>query len=244
MKTKSTAKPKKSAPKKKKKPDNLCMFAFTDSRNCAMPRWNQHKKYCLFHAHQEQQLIASGELGDELAAFTGEFRTNTDLNRALGNLFQAVARNRIPPRSAAVLAYIGQLLQHNISNLQNEIVRVDGEEGLDHVVREALDAHDGGTDRVDQQESDDAAQAAEDEAEAAEEAARAAAIANAPTDNESEDPRQRPLRKHWPGSENFFPHIVGFQFHPNHTGGIYTPIEEKSPAPALPPASSLGSPRQ
>jgi hypothetical protein len=52
------------------------------------------------------------------------------------------------------------------------------------------------------------------------------------------------LRKHWPGSENFFPHIVGFQFHPNHTGGIYTPIEEKSPAPALPPASSLGSPRQ
>jgi hypothetical protein len=245
MKTRSLAKPKKSALKKKKKPDNVCKFAFSDSRNCAMPRWKQHKKYCLFHAHQEQQLIDAGELGDELAAFSGEFRTNTDLNRALGNLFQAVAQNRIPPRSAAVLAYIGQLLQHNISNLQDEIVRVDGEEGLDHVVRSALDAHDGGTDRVDQKEADDAAQAAADDAKAAEEAAQNALLSSAPIDNESDDLSPRSSRRHWPGCEKFYPHIVGFDFHPNHTGGIYVPIVEK-PKPPIEPSSSstAGASRQ
>jgi hypothetical protein len=205
----SPAKKKKSAPKKK--PANLCQFAFTDSRNCAMPRWNQHNKYCLFHAHQEQQLIASGELGDELAAFTGEFRTNTDLNHALGNLFQAVAQNRIPPRNAAVLAYLGQLLQQNIPRVQREIARIDGEAGLEKVLRRALDAHDG-------------LRSAEEEP----------AATNAPPDARSvESQRELSLRVRSAGA-SYYPQIVGFNFHPNGTGGIYVP----KPDPPSPTNSS------
>jgi hypothetical protein len=134
---------------KKEKLISTCAFAYSDLRSCAMPRWRAHSKYCLFHAHQAQQLLDARKLGVELATCTGEFRTNTDLNRALGSLFKAVAENRIPPRNAAVLAYIGQLLQKNIPKVQDEIDRIDGEKGLDKILADALDAHDGCTDEAD-----------------------------------------------------------------------------------------------
>src|SRR5229473_5445775 len=50
----------------------------------------------------------------------GQFMTATDINFVLGKLFTATAQNRIPPRNAAVLAYIGQLMLHSLPNLKKE----------------------------------------------------------------------------------------------------------------------------
>jgi hypothetical protein len=131
------AKTKKPAAKKYSGPK--CRFQFSDTRSCSMPRLRRHKMYCVFHAHQAQQLVDADRIGKELTSFTGEFRTATDLNRALGNLFKAVAQNRIPPKNAAVLAYIGQLLCQTIPKSQEEITSVEGEDAVDNLIRGTLD---------------------------------------------------------------------------------------------------------
>jgi chemotaxis protein histidine kinase CheA len=131
------AKTKKPAAKKYSGPK--CRFQFSDTRSCSMPRLRRHKMYCVFHAHQAQQLLDADRIGKELTSFTGEFRTATDLNRALGNLFKAVAQNRIPPKNAAVLAYIGQLLCQTIPKSQEEITSVEGEDAVENLIRGTLD---------------------------------------------------------------------------------------------------------
>ncbi len=44
----------------------------------------------------------------------------TDINFVLGKLFTALAQNRIPPRNAAILAYIGQLMLHSLRGVKKE----------------------------------------------------------------------------------------------------------------------------
>ncbi|MGO9640313.1 MAG: hypothetical protein ACLP1Y_03275 [Candidatus Acidiferrales bacterium] len=116
-----------------------CKCAFSDGRRCAMLRWKGHPDFCLFHAHQEQQLIHAGRLGKELATLSGDFRTITDLNHALGKLFAAVAHNRIPPRNAAVLAYIGQLLMQSVPEVKSETIRSEGSAAWDDTLHRTFD---------------------------------------------------------------------------------------------------------
>src|SRR6266436_2471856 len=100
---------------------NRCQFETSDGRRCRMLRCNAHPTLCLFHARDEMQLLESQRLGAELSAsLTGQFMTATDINFDLGKLFTATAQNRIPPRNAAVLAYIGQLMLHSLPNLKKE----------------------------------------------------------------------------------------------------------------------------
>jgi hypothetical protein len=203
---KTAAKPKKSPAKKKLA--NQCKFAFSDARSCAMPRWSRHRSYCLFHARQEQQILDADRVGEELSGFTGEIRTNVELNRALSSLFKALAQNRIPTRNAAVLAYIGQLLQKTISDAQDELYKIDRNDAVKDLVRDALDVHDGRT-REDEEEDDseDAEGAADYNDESEEEddqvCEEVPAVANA-------KPPSRP----------------GYRFHPNHNGGIWVPINQ------------------
>jgi hypothetical protein len=108
---------------KRSSPGNshLCQFPFADGRKCRMLRYQDHPTLCLFHARQEEQLLASERLGAELSAsLTGNFLTATDINFVLGKLFTALAQNRIPPRNAATLAYIGQLLLHSLRSVKEE----------------------------------------------------------------------------------------------------------------------------
>jgi hypothetical protein len=50
-------------------------------------------------------------LGAEVAAtFTGDFLTAADINHVMGKVFTALAQNRIPQRTAATLAYLGQVM--------------------------------------------------------------------------------------------------------------------------------------
>jgi hypothetical protein len=100
---------------------NRCQFETSDGRRSRMLRYNAHPTLCLFHAHDEMQLLESQRIGAELSAsLTGQFMTATDINFVLGKLFTATAQNRIPPRTAAVLAYIGQLMLHSLHHVKKE----------------------------------------------------------------------------------------------------------------------------
>ena len=100
---------------------NRCQFETSDGRRCRMLRYNAHPTLCLFHAHDEMQLLESQPIGAELSAsLTGQFMTATDINFVLGKLFTATAQNRIPPRTAAILAYLGQLMLHSLHHVKKE----------------------------------------------------------------------------------------------------------------------------
>jgi len=100
---------------------SLCQFSFADGRTCRMFRQHDHPSLCVFHARAERQIIESNRLGAELAAsLTGRFMTATDINFVLGKLFKAIAQNRIPPRNAANLAFVGKLLLLSLRDLKDE----------------------------------------------------------------------------------------------------------------------------
>jgi hypothetical protein len=86
-----------------------CQFSFTDGRRCRMPRWEAHPALCISHARAGSGLhlqpAQTPNLAGELAPLSGEFRTATDVNHALGGLFSLLAQNRIPRRNAVALGY-------------------------------------------------------------------------------------------------------------------------------------------
>jgi len=99
----------------------LCQFPFADGRRCRMLRHPGHPSLCIFHARAELQLLESDRLGTELGqTLTRDFMTATDVNHILGKLYTAFAQNRISPRNAATLAYIGQLLLASVNGIKSE----------------------------------------------------------------------------------------------------------------------------
>jgi hypothetical protein len=100
---------------------SLCQFSFADGRTCRMFRQQGHPSLCVFHARAERQVIESDRLGSELAAsLTGGLMTATDINFVLSKLFKAIAQNRIPPRNAANLAFVGKLLLLSLDKIKSE----------------------------------------------------------------------------------------------------------------------------
>jgi hypothetical protein len=100
---------------------SLCQFSFADGRTCRMLRQQDHPSLCIFHARAERQIVEADRLGSELAAtISGNFMTATDINFALGKLFKAIAQNRIQPRHAANLAFVGKLLLQSLDKLKRE----------------------------------------------------------------------------------------------------------------------------
>jgi len=86
-----------------------------------MFRQQDHPSLCIFHARAERQVIESDRLGSELAtSLTGRFMTATDINFVLGKLYKAIAQNRIPPRNASNLAFVGKLLLLSLDKLKTE----------------------------------------------------------------------------------------------------------------------------
>src|SRR5712664_165057 len=100
---------------------SLCQFSFADNRTCRMFRQHDHPSLCVFHARAERQIVESDRLGSELAAsLTGGLMTATDINFVLSKLFKAIAQNRIPPRNAANLAFVGKLLLLSLDKIKEE----------------------------------------------------------------------------------------------------------------------------
>ena len=107
--------------KRPEDPYNLCTFKFANGKFCTMPAHPKHDGLCLNHAtihrrtfHREDDLVK------ELASPAGDFITQIDINHVLGKLFEALAANRVSPRRAATLAYIGHLLMQSQSGARRE----------------------------------------------------------------------------------------------------------------------------
>jgi len=107
-----------------KRPDasyNLCTFKFANGKFCTMPAHPSYEGLCLNHAtihrrtfHREDDLVK------ELASPAGDFITQIDINHVLGKLFEALAANRVSPKRAATLAYIGHLLMQSQHGARRE----------------------------------------------------------------------------------------------------------------------------
>lgn len=101
--------------------NDLCRFPFADGRRCHMLRHHNHPALCFFHAREEQQLLESHRLGDEISkSLTGDLLTASDINHVLSKLFYALAQNGIPQRRAHTLAYIGSALLRSIPLVKGE----------------------------------------------------------------------------------------------------------------------------
>ena len=119
--------------------DDRCHYTSTSGRRCRMLRTNDHPSLCLQHQRQHLQPLTDPKtVAVELLGAIRDFKTATAVNQALARLFALVASNRIPPRNAAILAYICQLLLNTLPAVQHEITRTEGYSGWQHTLRQAL----------------------------------------------------------------------------------------------------------
>jgi len=105
-----------------------------------MLRTNDHASLCLQHLRHLRPQPDPNIVAAELLGLIDDFKTATAINRALGRLFFMVAADRIPPRNAALLAYISQLLLNTLPAMENEITTAKGYPGWEHVVRQAFNS--------------------------------------------------------------------------------------------------------
>ena len=102
-------------------PYDLCQFPFANGKLCGMPVHPNYSGLCLNHGTIHMRTTArEDDLYNELAGPSGAFLSQEEINRALGNLFEALAGNRISPRQAATLAYIAYLLLQAHAGLKAE----------------------------------------------------------------------------------------------------------------------------
>ncbi len=120
--------------------DNRCRNKTVDGRRCSMLRMDDHPSLCRQHQRQQLQPQTDPETtAAELLGSIQDFKTATAVNQALARLFALLASHRLPPRNAAVLAYICQLLLLTLPLVQQEITRTEGYSGWQHTLRQALE---------------------------------------------------------------------------------------------------------
>lgn len=118
--------------------DHQCQQLTADNRRCQMPRMKGHRSRCFTHAQRQQKILDPKRVAAELLGPFQDLRTGNAVNHALGSLFLLVAQNRIPPRNAAILAYIGQLLLQSLGRVHTEISDAWGYKRWDHALRQVL----------------------------------------------------------------------------------------------------------
>jgi hypothetical protein len=85
-----------------------CAFTSVNHRRCRMPIASPDSRYCgshWRHGKADEQTLCS-----ELEQAAGSLQGPEDVRSVLSAVFRATAQNRIPPRKAAVLGYLGQML--------------------------------------------------------------------------------------------------------------------------------------
>ncbi len=115
-----------------------CNHTDAEGRRCRTPLTNAVSSFCPHHARQHlpQNLdgrpsptsdleppTSSASVAPELLGPIQDFRTATAINYALSKLFVLLAEDRIPPRNAAVLAYICQLMLQSLDEVKQEVQR-------------------------------------------------------------------------------------------------------------------------
>ncbi len=119
-------------------PDNRCQHTSAAGRRCRMPRMQGDASFCYQHRWQLQPQTHPETVAAELLGSIQDFKTATAVNQALRRLFTLVAGNRIPPRHAAVLAYIAQLLFTTLPYVKSEITCTEGYDAWEHALGQAL----------------------------------------------------------------------------------------------------------
>ena len=128
---------------KNAKRDERCTYTTADGRRCRALRLPAgaglpgRGSLCLRHWQQRQQQARAAAAGKVLSK-SSEFNTATGLHQALGKVFSLLARNSIPARDAAVLAYIGQLMLHSLGAVEREFRIARGTDQFEGFLRQAL----------------------------------------------------------------------------------------------------------
>jgi hypothetical protein len=86
-----------------------CQHRFANYKQCRLPA-SASSPLCPHHERLAQSLAAEEDHSKFLLKCSQDFQTAQGVNFALANLFELVAKNRISPRRASVLAHIGGLL--------------------------------------------------------------------------------------------------------------------------------------
>ena len=115
-----------------------CQHRSAANRRCRLLRSDTHPALCYFHARKTQLAADRERVIADLTSLSGGFQTANDVNHVLGNLFALLAERRIPPRDAAILAYIGQLLLQTLKGVKWEIQQARGCDAFEAILRAAL----------------------------------------------------------------------------------------------------------
>jgi hypothetical protein len=101
----------------------LCVFTYTDGRQCNMPRTNNGLNFCYFHEQQERKRLQCFQAGAAVAeCLNSDLQTSCSLNSALAKLFRAGAMNFITPQTINSLTRLGQLMVETHLLAKNEFL--------------------------------------------------------------------------------------------------------------------------
>jgi hypothetical protein len=104
-----------------------------------MPRVDTHPAFCYLHAKAEAELRDAQLRRSKFLTRYGTFQTSTDINQALGRVFNLLTQGRISAREAIALGFISQLLLQTVDGLKYEVELTRGFEGYEDLVREIVD---------------------------------------------------------------------------------------------------------
>jgi len=100
---------------------SLCAFAYSDGRQCRMPRHSRQSKYCLPHDRKLRHLREAEETASNLSEpLSGDFVPATALTHSLTRLFRALAEGRISPKCATALSRVAGTLLKSINESSRE----------------------------------------------------------------------------------------------------------------------------
>lgn len=93
----------------------------TRNGRCTMPPVNPAGNLCYDHARMALHAGSNADYAKFLTQESDGFQTAAGINSALGNLYMLLAKGRISPRRAAVLAHISNLLLRTLPAIDKDI---------------------------------------------------------------------------------------------------------------------------
>ena len=94
--------------------DTRCIHVTANGRRCSSSRISELNTLCVYHQQQLLERQRADGNAVQLLVPIEKFDSGDDIKFALGKVFQALARNAIPARNAAILAYICQLFLNTL----------------------------------------------------------------------------------------------------------------------------------
>jgi hypothetical protein len=113
-----------------------CEYRFANGMRCSLPCLpgttsergpvpsgapNPELQFCSRHAKLAQAEPIEQDLSKFILKGSQDFQTAQGVNFSLANIFELLAKNRISPRRAAVLAYIASLLLRTHASIDREL---------------------------------------------------------------------------------------------------------------------------